>query len=211
MDLSARLSVALADLSDALEEPGCDLERRLDSLCTALTNAVPSFIGMTITVAVDPQEVRFTVSSRPSSPRIATSLLIPLSALSPTPCAGTILLCAAVPGAFVDLAADLSHAIPAPLDNFVHDAHDGVTFDGVGVSGLDSQFTVNQALGVLIERGHTPETALGELRRQAQLVGGDLQRVAEQVLGTVAGADTRVSRGARPGCGAGRWPRGPRA
>jgi hypothetical protein len=59
-------------------------------------------------------------------------------------------------------------------------------FDGIGMTGLEGQFAIHQAIGVLIERGYTPETALDELRRLAQLDCGELQHAAEQVLATIA-------------------------
>lgn len=185
MDLSAQLSAALAGLSEALDQPGGDLERQLDSLCAALTHAVPSFIGMTVTLAVDRHEISFTVGTRPSTPRIATSLLIPLNALSATSSASTILFYAAVPGAFVDLAADLSHATRTGLDSFILDGHRSDTFDGLGMTGLEGQSSINQAIGVLIDRGYTPEAALDELHRRAQLDSGKLEHAAEQVLASI--------------------------
>ena len=74
---------------------------------------------------------------------------------------------AGVPGAFVDLAADLAFGLSVPYGCFRLDEDLTPTLLESGVVGVKETSTVNQAIGALIGRGHTPETAQAELGRQA--------------------------------------------
>src|SRR6476661_7547300 len=68
MEFPASLSAQLSELTDALDDPGTDLQAILDVLIDDLTLAVPSFLGLTMTLrlagapvtltAVDPATVR---------------------------------------------------------------------------------------------------------------------------------------------------------
>jgi hypothetical protein len=105
-----------------------------------------------------------------------------LAAFSPTETGSDLVLYAATPGAFIDLAADLNYALglhPAAL-TLDDDLTEPVS--GTGITGLTSQSTINQALGVLIDRGHTPEAARQELNRLAALDSGQLHHAADAIL-----------------------------
>jgi hypothetical protein len=93
-------------------------------------------------------------------------------------------LYAATPGAFVDLAADLSYALGLDRTHLVLDQHLIAPTAGSGM-GLDTQSAINQAIGVLIGGGHTLESARHELDRLASLDSDDLHRAAQAVLASV--------------------------
>jgi hypothetical protein len=89
-----------------------------------------------------------------------------LSSARPT----TVTLYAGRPGALVDLAADLSWILNVPSDAVVLD-------DDITVSGRDEEQSLealsimNQAIGVLIDHGYPPESALPELVGRAEVSG----------------------------------------
>lgn len=184
MDISAALAAHLAVLTQALDIPDIDLEHGLQALTVDVKLAVASYTGMTMTIALDGHDVTFTVRDGPPSQVAATSLLIPLAALPTTDTASTLLLYAATPGAFVDLAADLSYALRVDPPNLVLDGHLPAPAASSGMTGLDTHFAIDQAIGVLIDRGHTPETARDEVHRLAGLDHGDLRAAADQIIRT---------------------------
>ena len=183
VDISAALSADLAMLTEALATDDIDLETHLNAFAADIKLAVPSFTGMTITITLDGHEVSFTVHDSPTTAAFTTtSLLIPLGALTTSDAASTFLLYAATPGAFVDLAADLSYALGVETSALVLDGHVPTPDEHPATSGLDTHVAINQAIGILIDRGHTPETARDELHRLAGLDHGDLRAAATQVI-----------------------------
>lgn len=181
MDISAALAADLAVLTEALDVPDIDLQTQLHALSVNVRLAVASYVG--VTIAFDGQDVVLTAHGEAAfTPGIATSLLIPLSTVSTGLAGGTLVLYAAAPGAFVDLAADLSYALGVDPAALVLDEHLVEPADVLGRSGLEALSTINQAIGVLIERGRTPESAREELERLAALDSGNLLHVVEQVL-----------------------------
>src|SRR5664279_6513066 len=77
VELSAGLAADLARLTDALDDPATDLADLLGSLHEAFLVAVPSGLGLAMTIVVSPDEV--TVSTLDGSAgRVATSLRVPL-------------------------------------------------------------------------------------------------------------------------------------
>lgn len=183
MEISAALASDLASLSQALDDPESDLETQLRRLVADIQHAIASYLGLRLTITLRGAEVTLTARERTwSTTDAATSLRLPLAAISPAQPGSNLVLYARTPGAFVDLAADLSYALalgPATL-SLDDDLSDPVSESGI--AGLDGQATINQALGVLIERGHTPESAREELSRLADLDGGHLHRAAESII-----------------------------
>jgi hypothetical protein len=175
------LAADLALLTQALDNPDIDLESALRALTADVKCAVPAYTGMTITIALDGHQVSFTVHDD-ATVKPATSLLIPLAAVIATDPASTLVLYAATPGAFVDLAADLSYALGIEPTALTRDGHLDLATDTAGLTGLDEHFAINQAIGVLIDRGHTPESALEELHRIAALDHGNLPAAAKALL-----------------------------
>lgn len=96
-----------------------------------------------------------------------------------------MVLYAATPGAFVDLAADLAWVLRLEPTALALDQHLVVPVSSDGLVGLAEHATINRAIGVLIARGHTPASARGELRRQADLDSGDVPAAAQRVLDSI--------------------------
>lgn len=180
MNLSTALAAELAMLSGALQEPDGGLERRLETFADDLNHSVSSYLGLTVTIAVDGHEISFSLTERAGDAE--TSLCIPLPAVAGSEPGSTLVLYAATPGAFVDLSADLAWALGVDQTDLVLDANLAVPMTSDVVSGLREHATINRAVGVLIEDGHTPESARAELRGRAEHDGVTLTASAQRVL-----------------------------
>jgi len=134
VDISAALTADLALLTQALDDSGIDLEAGLRAFTADVKLAVASFTGMTMTIALAGHEVSFTVHDE-ATIQPATSLLIPLAIVTPTDAASTLLLYAATPGAFVDLAADLIYALRIEPTALVLDGHFDPSAGSAGLTG----------------------------------------------------------------------------
>lgn len=180
MEMTAALSADLALLSAALDDPAADfvpdVAGTVRRLAADARLAVPSFVGLTVTVTVtvpapgdgaaDRVALRFTVLDDHVEPGdIRTSLRLP----RPTGGAGTdrpgiaVILYAAPPGAFVDMAADVSFMTGRTFDAGDLDQHQRMAAEADITGALSTESTINEAIGVLIDRGHTPEQAYAEL------------------------------------------------
>lgn len=181
MDISAAIAAGLGLLTQTLDEPGIDLEATLHDFTVDVKNAVASYTGMTMTIVIDGHDVSFAVYDD-ATVTPATSLLIPLAGITATDATSALVLYATTPGAFVDLAADLSIALGVAPATLVLDGHLDVQFASTGTTGLHDHFSINQAIGVLIGRGHTPVSARDELHRLAAGDHGDLRTAANAVI-----------------------------
>ena len=181
VEISAAVAADLALLTQTVDEPGIDLEDTLDAFTGDVKRAVASYTGMTMTITLDGHDVSFTVHDDPTV-RPAASLLIPLAAITTGDAASALVLYAATPGAFLDLAADLSFALGIELAALVLDGHLEMQSDPAGVTGLDDHCAINQAIGVLIGRGHTPVSARNELHRLAVYDHPNLRTAADAVV-----------------------------
>lgn len=183
MDLSSALAADLSLLSAAIEDSDGDLNRRLESFVVDLRGAVGSFLGLTMTIAVEAHEISFTLSERAT--QAGTSLCIPLSAVTDSRAGSALVLYAATPGAFVDLAADLAWTLTLDPSTFVLDQHLAVPVPSKSVIGLRGHTIVNRAVGALIDRGHTPESAHTELRHHADTEHRSLHAGAQWMLDSI--------------------------
>jgi hypothetical protein len=127
-----------------------------------------------------------------------TSLRLPLSALGNAGLLGALVFYAGNPGAFVDLAADLSFALGLGPDVVALDQDLTPISDPAGLTGLTGlaeMSQVNQAIGILIERGHVPHSARTELHRLANLAQTTPPAAAQQLMHTArasgVGADMK--------------------
>lgn len=181
--MSTRESLAadLAALTRTIDNPDADLETQLRAVVQAARLAVASYLGMTLTVVVNEQPVSVTARDEGTT-QIGASLRIPLSVASSPNATSALTLYAATPGALVDLGADLSHALDLPRSAVAFDEHLSWPADGSGVNGRDTHSALNQAIGVLIERGSTPSAAGDQLRLLAEGNGTAVRSAAEQVL-----------------------------
>jgi hypothetical protein len=187
VDLAVALTADLASLSRALEEPDLDLETHLRRLIADLRRAVDSYLGLRMTVIVEGRRLSFaTFTDIDPQPQIASSLMLPLAGATDLQDGSSLLLYAATPGAFVDLAADLGFALGLDLSALALDQHRATPTGYPGIEGLEPWRDVNQAIGVLIGRGHTIESAHGELRSLAVLGSGSVHHAAAALLATAS-------------------------
>ena len=195
--LSGRLANALTALTLVLDEPAADLADSLAALALAARFAVPSYTGLAMRATVGGRDLGFTtLDEHDSHLPSATSLRL---AMSPLPDAAgglepfpsiMLILYAATPGAFVDLCADLAW------------------FSGIGVHELavDEDLTppvlrridialaemssIDQAVGVMIGRGSTPEQALAHLADLCRASGRSQHAEAEHLLASLDAPDS---------------------
>ncbi|MBB3326655.1 hypothetical protein [Microlunatus antarcticus] len=189
VELSAQLvdQLALVALGDARDGDG--LVSDLDALVTTLHGAVPSFLGLRLTLVHSGLPVQVT-SLLPgwTDGAAVTSLRLALAPVSRAfEAGGALVLWSGVPGSLVDLAADLGYVVarggndagsPAvELDR--HLPPSGITS---GVEGLDELATVQRAAGLLISAGHDPVAAHETLRVGAADHGSSTYEWAVRLL-----------------------------
>jgi hypothetical protein len=202
MHLSAALTAELASLDQTLDDPTVDMLETLDSLGATAALAVNSFLGLTVTAtAGEGQGFTLTAMQAATSSVPGASIRMPLSIFAPptlddegsaalaVAVDGAVIFYAGTPGAFVDLAADISW-LSGSSAGLVLD-HDLVPPDPEGESGLDDIVAVNQAVGMLLARGFLPDQARTELDRWAALRGGDRISAARWLLTDLDSHDTR--------------------
>jgi hypothetical protein len=172
-------------LSDALDDPISDLQAVLSVLTDDLTAAIPSYLGLTVTLHVQDDSVIVSTLDTGDA-EVRASLLLPLLPLGASAASGSVAFYSGSGGAFIDLADDarwiFNLAGPPVLDAHLLPA--GV--DAVGIRGLTALSDLNQAVGVLVEDGHTPRDAHTELRRRAHHHGQTITDAARHLLSTLA-------------------------
>jgi hypothetical protein len=190
--LTAALAAALATLTEALDEPGTDILDAVLQLAIGTRLAVPSYLGLSVTATRGDLPISFTTLEDGVDPaHIQASLRVALSGQqddNPTPSVAFILY-AGSPGAFVDLAADLAWLTGRPLKDFAGGQHLAVA-ESDPVTHLRTASVIDQAIGVLIGRGHTPEQAHGELDALAATTGTDRRAAADVILAPLAAENT---------------------
>lgn len=179
------------------------LSDSLGALDVTMQTVVSSYLGLRIMLVDHGHPVRLT-TFRSDADRhdIAASLELPLAALLPADPVSTIIFYAGAAGAFVDLAADLTHALglPSPTapdadQDQVLEGQDRPILDRIaldypaapgtltaGVSGLREQAMINQAVGAMIEDGYSLGQAHDELQSEAAARHLDLPVYAATVL-----------------------------
>ncbi len=222
MDFTTVLFTHLHLFSKSISLDGNARDDGLDASLAALTAvveaAVPSYLGLQMTIGQNGHPVTLT---RIAPHRTATtSVRLPLTVLGPRfDAESRVTLYAATAGAFVDLAADLSYALHVstctdrPSNAGSPDGDDQrhgqvgrdrrINLDAdlppsplaSGVSGLSELSTINRAIGVLIGYGEHPDDAADTLRRDASCDGLELHSYAARLLGRDgAGRDTNRRR-----------------
>ena len=179
------LSEQLESLTKALADPGTDLQANIAALAADVTAAVPSFLGLTMTLLLDGRPVTVTAIEADLAAAAGASLLLPLDPLAGAASGSSVVFYAGRPGAFVDLAADTRYAYSLDGD-VVLDPHltgqPGARPVRPGVNGTDEITLINQAIGVLIARGQPPEEAHDELVARAADHPRGLPGAAEDLL-----------------------------
>lgn len=193
MTISPRAVAFLAGLTEAFDDPDVDFRRTLTRFADQVRLAVPSSLGVSVTMTTARMPTTVDVMDDVISPDgIRSSLMIPAAAAATaligrgsSPSVGDqdiiLILYAGVPGALIDLAADLGWLTGLDGADFALDQHlMGPQPAGPSTTDLDS--LVNQAIGVLLGQGETPEQAGMIINEQAVAGGITTSVVAAAIL-----------------------------
>jgi hypothetical protein len=191
MKISAALAADLGILTAALDEPGAGVLHSLHRLGVDAQAAVPTFLGLSVTVDGSDPPFTFTIFEEGAAGGVRTSLRLTLPGVgdgwaSPSV---ALILYARTPGTFVDLAADLAWLTGRPPSDFAHDQHLSVPAGSDAGTSLRAASVINQAIGVLIGRGYTPRQAHSKLDTQADGAGTDRYTTAQSILDTLTAVD----------------------
>ena len=179
------MASALAILTEALDEPGTDIAHSLHRLTLDAAAAVTSYLGLRVVVSQsNPPFTVTALSDGALAGDIRTSLHLSLPGLQNSP-AVAIILYAGSPGAFVDLAADLAWLTARSPSDFILDQHLALATGSLPEGYLRAASAINQAVGVLIGRGYTPQQAHWELDTRAAHAGTDRHTAANHILAKI--------------------------
>jgi hypothetical protein len=176
----------LVVLTEALDNPGTDLQAVLSVLTDDLIAAIPSFLGLAMTLSLDGSPVAVTAADAGAelATTARTTLRLPLPPVAGTDPASQVVFYAADPGAFAHLAVDARSGFnldgPIVLDGHLPTAAREPKL--TGIDGLTEFSAINQAIGVFIAQGHTSAGAHARLRRSATEDGQPLHEAAQRVL-----------------------------
>ena len=194
MTISAALAADLGILTAALDEPGADVLHSLHQLGVDAQTAVPTYLGLSVTVDRNDPPFTFTTIADGAADNVRTSLRMTLPAhvsdgqASPSV---ALILYAETPGTFVDLTADLAWLTGRPPSDFALDQHLSVPACSDDGTSLHTASVINQAIGVLIGRGYTPREAHSKLDTQAADARTDRYTTAQFILDTLTAEDNR--------------------
>ncbi len=188
MHITEALSVDLALLTQALDRPEIDIVQTLDRFAVDARLAVRSYLGLSLTTGGEAPFAFTALEENATSEDIRSSLLMPLPVSGVDYAEGGcgLVLYAARAGAFVDLAADLSWLTGVELSDHPIDQHLSTIAFPSTESTVHTNSVINQAIGVLIGRGHPPNEAHKRLTAQTVELGTDRYNAAVQILSTLA-------------------------
>ncbi|HEY3090967.1 MAG TPA: hypothetical protein VGJ59_23200 [Jatrophihabitantaceae bacterium] len=196
MEITAAVAADLAALTEALDEPDADFAMLLHQLAADAKVAVGTFVGLTIRMITGDQPSNLTVfEDGAASGDVKASMLVPTHGIVDGARAETtidLILYAGAPGAFTDLAADLAWLSGLDLVDFTLNQH-LIIPERDEVDGLFARSLIDQAIGMLIALGSTPEQAERELAARAVRDGLDRHIAARQILTSADGAAPDVS------------------
>lgn len=181
----------LALLTQALDRPETDIVETLHQLAGDARLAVRSYLGMSLITIGD---VPFTVTALEDHAKpddVRSSLVMPLPHSGTGNAGSTLILYAAQPGAFVDLAGDLSWRTGVEPSEYALDQDLSMIGHPATQPTVHATSVINQAIGVLIERGHLPDQAHERLNAQAADAGTDRYGAAAHILNTPPTIPTR--------------------
>jgi hypothetical protein len=207
VDLPEVVLTHVRDLTASVGQDDQDLSDTLMALATALRSTATSYRGFQLTLVENQWPVTLTAFDDGHDAPIGTSLRLPLGLVSRrVDGESRVVFFAGTPGAFTDLAADLSHALGGISVNgrssTAKNADDhGIRVDGhrkvieldididllpasrtSGLTGLAELTVLNRALGMLIQQGHDLEQAHQVLRREAAAAGVEPHVYAAGIL-----------------------------
>jgi hypothetical protein len=198
VEFTAALAADLATLTETLDDSDAVIAETLQELAADARLAVPSYLGLSVAITASGQQLSLTALDDRTKPGdILSSLLLPLPLAQPDGNGAepiiALIMYAGSPGAFIDLAADLSRLTHRDLPEFVLDEHIALAHDPDEPSGLGAVSVVNQAIGVLIARGNLPEHAERELATQAACAGVDSHIAAVRILASLGDPPPEIS------------------
>jgi len=182
---AAALAADLSILTAALDAPGTDVADSLRQLMANAITAIPTFLGLSVTVDGGDPPFRFTTFVEGAwAGGVRTSLRLALPGVGDVGLLpGVVLvLYAGSPGTFVDLAADLAWLTARPLRDFALDQHLSVSAEWISATSLSEASVINQAIGALIGQGYTPEHAERHLAAQGAAAGITRHAVGLRIL-----------------------------
>jgi hypothetical protein len=182
----------LTALTEALDDTEADIAHSLQMLTLDAAAAVPSYHGLSVLVPQSDPPLNITIlADGVVAADIRTSLRFRLPDRDDPrrSWAVVIILYAGSPGAFVDLATDLAWLTARSPDDFVLDEHVAFAADPVHEGHLHAASTINQAIGVLIGRGYTPQRADWQLDTQAANNRTDRLAAAQYILAKIPVGD----------------------
>jgi hypothetical protein len=183
VDTPTALAADLATLTRALGNPDTDIEASMRLLDAALHAAIDSYLGLSIRSAAGGAPVGLTAVHDPARPGpVRSSLRIPLVVLGTSGPGDALLFYAANPGAFVDLAADVTWALTVEHQALFLDEDLTVDLSTPTGSGLAAMSAINQAIGALMAQGLPAEAAAVELRHRAEAHNGSLDGAARHLI-----------------------------
>jgi hypothetical protein len=186
--INAALAAELEILTATLDEPGADIAHSVRQLALNAAAGVTTYLGLSVLMGRSEPPFGFTaLADGVAADDIGTSLWVELPGVGDGwgRLTVAVTLYAGSPGAFVDLAADMAWLTARPLSDFVLDKHLTVPAPSNTGTQLHATSIINQAVGVLIGRGHTPEQANWQLDTQAADAGTDRHGAAQLVLATL--------------------------
>ena len=191
MKIGAALAADLGILTVALDEPGADVLHSLHQLGVDAQAAVPTYLGLSVTVDGSDPPFTFTTVEDGAADDVRTSLRLTLPGVGDVRASPSValILYAGTPGTFVDLTADLAWVTGRPPGDFALDQHLSVPAGSDAGTYLRAASVINQAIGVLIGRGYTPGQAHRELDTHADGAGTDRHTAAQFILDTLTAAD----------------------
>lgn len=182
MDIPPALGADLARLAESGEPTVHGLDQLLGDLADAAAMAVESFLGLSAAVRTGGSSfTAVLIEDGTTQDQVRTAVRIPLGA------EGSVVLLAGVPGALVDLAADLAVALGVPPGSVVLDADLELPDAGRAHRELDGLMVLNQAVGVLVARGWTVAGGRAELERRGTAAGTGRTGAARALLGSLPG------------------------
>jgi hypothetical protein len=190
VDLPAALLSHLQELTASIGQDDQDIDDMLAALTAALHSTVPSYRGFQLTIVDNQWPVTLTSFFDGQDVLVGTSLRLPLALISQmVDPQSRVIFFAVTPGAFTDLAADLSYVlggIPVEQQSPAGYSADGgrAGVDGQpdaieldsdlplvspvsGLTGLAELRALNCAIGMLVDQGNDIEHAHEVLRRDA--------------------------------------------
>lgn len=190
MDLSVAFAVDLRRLCDTGDIDDADIAALLTALGAEARATIDSFAGITFVLMTDGHPIRFTAfEAGMTEADVVTSVMLPLAALAATEAGSMLIIYAARPGALVDLAADAAVALGITPDSVSLDRHLPGPGELSGPSGLADALVMNQAIGVLLDRGLLPATARLEVHRLAWMSAITLGEASSALIATAEHRD----------------------